>query len=136
MELVGEDDTGNLASALPLDEISFIYFLRTLELEVGQTISMSRYFKADGNPVRFEVLRRDRRKTDAGEFNTIVVHPVIPGANLFDKDAKAEIHLSDDENRYIVFMKSETGVLGMALSMELKSAIPGQRIHGRAADAP
>jgi Protein of unknown function (DUF3108) len=133
-ELVGEDATGDLASALPLDEISFVYFLRTLDLEVGKTISFNRYFKEDGNPVRIEVLRRDTRSTDAGDFNTIVVRPVIPGASLFDEDAKAEIHLSDDENRYVVFMKSETGILGMSLSMTLKKATPGQGIGPESAD--
>jgi Protein of unknown function (DUF3108) len=133
-ELVGEDASGDLASALPLDEISFVYFLRTLDLEVGKTISFNRYFKEDGNPVRIEVLRRDTRSTDAGEFNTIVVRPVIPGASLFDEDARAEIHLSDDENRYVVFMKSETGILGMSLSMTLKRAVPGQGIHPESVD--
>jgi Protein of unknown function (DUF3108) len=133
-ELVGENDSGDLASALPLDEISFVYFLRTLDLEVGKTISFNRYFKEGGNPVRIEVLRRDTRTTDAGDFNTIVVRPVIPGASLFDENAKAEIHLSDDENRYVVFMKSETGILGMSLSMTLKSARPGQGIDADSAD--
>ncbi len=129
-DLVGEDDSGDLASALPLDEISFIYYLRTLDLEVGQSLSLMRYFKADGNPVRLEVLRRDARETEAGTFKTIVVRPVIPGANLFDEDDKAEVHLSDDENRYVVYMKSETGVLGLAIALELTSARPGQWIHG------
>ena len=129
-DLVGEDDSGDLASALPLDEISFVYYLRTLDLRVGQSLSLTRYFKADGNPVRLDVLRRDTRETEAGAFSTIVVRPVIPGANLFDEGDDAEIHLSDDENRYVVYMKSETGVLGLAVALELMSATPGQRIHG------
>jgi len=135
-ELVGESDSGDLASALPLDEISFVYFLRSMDLEVGKTISFNRYFKEEGNPVRIEVLRRDTRDTDAGVFNTIVVRPVIPGGSLFDEDAKAEIHLSDDENRYVVYMKSETGILGMSLSLSLKSALPGQGIAAGSVGEP
>ncbi len=133
-ELIGENDSGDLASALPLDEISFVYYLRTLDLEVGKTISFNRYFKESGNPVRIEVLRRDHRSTDAGEFDTIVIRPVIPGANFFAEEDNAEIHLSDDENRFVVFMKSELGVLGMSLSMTLKSATPGQGIHSESPD--
>jgi len=120
-------EDGDLASALPLDFVSFIYYMRQMDLEVGQTYSLSRYFKEEGNPVRIEVLRKDRRETDAGTFNTIVVRPVVPGEKMFEEDAKAEIHLSDDENRYVVYMKSETGILGISLTLELKSIVSGGR---------
>jgi hypothetical protein len=127
-------DSGDLASALPLDEISFVYFLRTLPLEVGRTYAFNRYFKEDGNPVRFEVLRRDQTEVGGGKFNTIVIRPVIPGASLFDEGADAEIHLSDDEHRRIVYMKSELGVLGISISLHLEEWEEGQPIYPTNAD--
>jgi hypothetical protein len=36
----------------PLDDASFIYFVRTVPLEIGRTYSFDRYFKPDANPVR------------------------------------------------------------------------------------
>jgi hypothetical protein len=57
----------------PLDDAAFIYFVRTVPLEIGRTYSFDRYFKPDANPVRIKVLRRrpwsagvrsDRRPTD------------------------------------------------------------------------
>jgi len=128
-------EDGDLASALPLDQVSFIYYLRTMPLEVGETYSLSRYFKEEGNPVRIEVLRRDRIETDAGTFNTIVVRPTIAGESLFDEGARAELHFSDDEKRHLVYMKSETGILGVALTLKLKNIVSeGQPLFVQAED--
>ena len=41
----------------PLDEATFLYFIRTLPLRVGMDTSFNDYFKAKGNPVRLKVLR-------------------------------------------------------------------------------
>src|SRR4030095_12283666 len=35
----------------PLDDASFIYFIRTVPLEIGRTYSFDRYFRPDKNPV-------------------------------------------------------------------------------------
>lgn len=126
-------DSGDLASALPLDEIAFVYFLRTLPLEVGKTYTFNRYFKKDGNPVRIEVLRKDRTEVGGGSFNTIVIRPVIPGASLFGEGSDAEIHLSDDKLRRIVYMKSELGFLGISISLHLEEWEEGQLIYPRPA---
>ena len=102
---IDHDTTWALPSVLPLDDLSFVYFARTLPLEVGASYTYNRYFKDDGNPVILEVLRKDRVQTAAGEFNTIVVNPVIPGSDLFEQGARAEIHFSDDERRLVVYMR-------------------------------
>ena len=68
--------TGPLASDQPLDDVSFLYFIRTIPLEVGRTYSFNRYWKEDGNPVTVRVLRRERIEVPAGTFNTIVLQPI------------------------------------------------------------
>jgi len=98
------DEFGPMSTDSPLDDIAFIYFLRTLPLEVGDRYTFDRYFKDDGNPVEVEVIRKDRRKTDAGEFNTIVVRPTFQSDGLFSQDGEAELHFSDDERRLLVYM--------------------------------
>jgi hypothetical protein len=42
----------------PLDDIAFLYFVRTQTLEVGTTQEWSRYFKAKNNPVVRTAARR------------------------------------------------------------------------------
>ena len=49
----------------PLDDGSFIYFLRTIPLNVGETYSFERYFRPDRNPVTIRVLRRERIRVPA-----------------------------------------------------------------------
>ena len=43
----------------PLDDIAFLYFVRTQGFEVGTTMEWSRYFEAKNNPVVLKVLRKD-----------------------------------------------------------------------------
>lgn len=90
----------------PLDDGSFLYFLRTVPLEVGQTYSFDRYFRPDRNPVIIRVLRRERVRVPAGEFDAIVVQPIIKTTGIFSEGGQAEIWLSDDSNRMMLQMKS------------------------------
>ena len=118
------DETGTLASSLPLDEISFIYFIRQLPLEVGKTYSLSRFFKEEGNPVVIEVLRRDQRETEGVRYNTIVVKPTIQTKGLF-AGGGAELHFTDDERRILVYMKSDLPGFPGSLTLHLKSIEEG-----------
>jgi len=119
---------GELATALPLDDVSFMYFVRSIPLEVGQTYTYSRYFKKDGNPVLLEVVRRDVREVPAGTFNTIVVRPTINTSGLFDEGGDAELHFTDDENRYLVYMRIGMPVVG-SITLHLEKIVPGTPIH-------
>lgn len=123
------DESGPLASLIPLDDIAFIYFVRTLPLEVGKTYTFTRYFKSEGNPVTVKVLRRDKRKTDAGEFNTIVVEPIIRTKGLFAQGGKAELHFTDDERRLLVYMKSDIPKFPGSLTLHLKEIHEGLPLH-------
>ena len=92
--------------AQPLDDGSFVYFVRTLPLEVGSTLEFQRYFKPDRNPVTIRVLRRERITVPAGTFDAIVIQPVIKTKGVFSEEGRAELWLSDDEHRMILQMKS------------------------------
>lgn len=127
-EQTDEGVIGELGTALPLDDLSFIYFVRSLPLEVGQTYTYSRYFKKDGNPVIIEVVRRDVRETPAGTFNTIVVRPTIKTSGLYKEGGEAELHFSDDENRYLVYMRVGMAIVG-SITMHLESIVPGTPLN-------
>jgi hypothetical protein len=102
------DDKGEQPSvAHPLDDGSFVYFVRTLPLEVGRTYEFPRYFKPDRNPVTIHVLRRERITVPAGTFDAIVIQPVIKAKGVFSEQGKAELWISDDEHRMILQMKSQ-----------------------------
>jgi hypothetical protein len=42
----------------PLDELAFLYYLRTVPLKVGATYQIPRYFKAGYNPIQVRVVSR------------------------------------------------------------------------------
>lgn len=123
------DEGGDLGSALPLDEIAFIYFLRTLPLEVGKSYTLSRYFKEDGNPVVIKVLRKDQRETEGVRYNTIVISPEIQTDGLFGKGGKAEIHVTDDERRIPVYVKSDIPGFPGSLTLHLRTIQDGYPLH-------
>ena len=122
------DTTWALPSPLPLDDLSFVYFARTLPLEVGDRHTYHRYFKDSGNPITIEVLRKDSVETEAGVFNTVVVQPILPESSLFPPSAKAEIHFSDDDRRLVVYMKVTRYLLPLTLELtEFKMGVPSER---------
>lgn len=132
---VDKDDEGELPTDMPLDEVSFLYFVRTLPLEVGETYTFDRYYKEDGNPVVLKVLRKEKVTVPAGTFNTVVVQPIIQTDGLFGEGGEAEVYFTDDENRLLVQMKSKVPVIGR-LSLHLESYTPGERLAPTKAAEP
>jgi hypothetical protein len=123
-----DDKTGVTISDLPLDEIAFVYFLRTLPLEVGQTLTFDRYFKEDGNPVVVQVLRREEKEVEGRTYRTIVVQPIIQTSGLFSEGGKAELYFTDDEERHLVYMRSEIPVVG-SITLHLKNVEEGTLVE-------
>jgi hypothetical protein len=106
----------------PLDDASFIYFIRTVPLEIGRTYEFERYFRPSKNPVRIKVLRRETVKVPAGKYQTIVVQPIIKSKGIFSENSKAEIWFSEDANRIMVQLKADLPV--GSLNLYLTSAQP------------
>lgn len=121
-------ESGPLASELPLDDVSFLYWARTLPLEVGQTYTFERYFKESGNPVTLKVLRRQTVKVPAGTFHTIVVQPLIRTSGLFSDGGRAEVYFTDDEHRIIVLLKTKMSI--GTLQLQLEKYTPGEKLAG------
>ncbi len=121
----GSVDT--LASAQPLDEVSFLYYIRTLPLEVGETYTFERYYKRSGNPVTLKVVRRDTMEgLNGSRIPVIVVRPIIQTQGLFGEGGEAEVYFTDDWRRILVKMTSKVPVIGR-LGLMLTSYTPVPR---------
>jgi hypothetical protein len=116
----------------PLDDGSFLYFVRTVPLEVGKEYVFDRYFRPDRNPVIIQVLRRDTITVPAGTFPTVVIRPIIKARGVFSEDGRAEVWLSDDERRVMVQMKSHLKF--GSLNLYLRSYRPPLEAQATAAD--
>lgn len=105
--------TEPLATPEPLDEVSFLYYVRTLDLEPGRTYTLNRYYKDSGNPVTLKVLRREvMRAADGSRVPVVVVQPIIKTSGLFGEGGRAEVYFTDDSRRILVKMTSKVPVIG------------------------
>ena len=109
----------------PLDDASFLYFLRSVPLEVGRSYEFNRYFQPEGNPIIIHVLRRERVTVPAGTFNAIVVQPHITTSGMFSKKGHAEVWLADDSTHMMLQLKS--GLSFGSLNLYLTRYSPGDR---------
>jgi hypothetical protein len=107
----------------PLDDGSFMYFVRTMPLAVGETYTYNRYFRPDKNPVIVKVLRRERVKVPAGTFDCLVLQPVIKSGGIFADGGEAYMWVTDDERRMMVQFKAKVPLL-KTLDLFLKSYTP------------
>lgn len=87
---------GPLGSDPALDELSFIYLLRTLPLERDTTFEWRRHFDADRNPTRLTIQGREVIETPAGIFRTRVVEMVVRDPKRYQGTGRIRIHLDED----------------------------------------
>ncbi len=106
--------------ANPLDENAFIYFMRTIPLDVGKTYTFDRYYHLDRNPIVLAVERRERIKVPAGEFAALVLKPTIKSNGLFSESRDTEVWVADDSSRTLLRLKTKLPV--GTLYLELKQA--------------
>ena len=92
------------------DIISAFYYVRTLNLEVGDTIPLPYHDNGGNYPILVIVHRRERVKVKAGEFDCIVVEPVIKVEGLFKRKGRMFIWLTDDRRKMPVKMESKIPV--------------------------
>lgn len=133
------DEGGPLQTDAPLDELSFIYFLRTLALDVGAEHTFARHFDMDRNPVRVRVLSRESLTVPAGTFEAVEVEMRVRDPRRFENGEEAVIrfHFTDDDRRIPLRIESTAPWVGTVV-MTLESVsppLPSDGIH-RSARAP
>ena len=95
-------------SKAPLDDVAFIYFMRSATLELKRTYQYDRYYRSEKNPVTVEVLKREElTMPDGTKVKCLVLHPIVDEANgMFSKTSDARLWLTDDARR--IPMRIET----------------------------
>ena len=93
-----------------LDPLSSFYFLRTQNLEVGKSVYVTIFDSKKIWNVEVQVLRKERVEVPAGEFNTIVVKPLMQSEGIFYRKGEIYIWLTDDERRIPVLLKTKVKI--------------------------
>jgi hypothetical protein len=118
-------DTTFATVADPLDDAAFLYFIRTVPLEVGKKYEFARYFRPDRNPVIVEVLGRERVSVAGKKWRALVVRPRIPQARgIFAEKSETRIWLSDDAQRLVLAIQSNFSFGQVTLKLK-DYAVPG-----------
>ena len=72
-----------VAPAEPLDELAFLYYLRTAPLQVGRSYSLQRYFKTGYNPIQVRVTGREPvAMADGSNANCLAVEVTSRGQTM------------------------------------------------------
>lgn len=115
----------SLASLEPMDDISLLYYVRTLPLLDGDQYELQRYFQATGNPIVIRVIRHERITVPAGTFDAVVVEPRIATPGIFANEGRAQVWFSADSARLLLQLKSHVrfGSLNLYLT-RVASPVP------------
>ncbi len=62
-----------MAPSNPLDELAFLYYLRTMPMKVGASYQIPRYFKTGYNPIQVRVLSRGAAQLPSGQTVPVLV---------------------------------------------------------------
>lgn len=133
-----EDRSGRVGvspTSQPLDELSFIYYLRTVALADDTVDSVVRHYDRDRNPIVVRVIGRDTIRTKAGTFATVGVEMRVKDRERYGGEGVIRIHFSDDANRYPVRIESSVPVLGRTVLTLAAIDMPASRLASRP-DAP
>lgn len=123
-------DGGVTPTDAPLDELSFIYFLRTLPLEADAHYSLSRHFQAERNPVEVAVLGRETITTPAGQFATVIVEMRVKDARHYQKEGVLRLNLTDDAAHIPVRIETSMPVVGRTvLTLEARRDGAAEVVH-------
>jgi hypothetical protein len=101
------------------DVLSAFYFVRTQDLQVGKSILVDNHTDKKTYPLEVRVLRKEKVKVPAGEFNCLVIEPMLKTPGIFEQKGSLTVWLTDDEVKMPVLMKSK--VIVGSISTELTS---------------
>ena len=100
------DDTIRGIPENALDPLSLYYYVRTIDLRVGDTILVPFHVDKRSRNLKIFVKKKEPVKTRAGAFRCFVLEPEMGEASLMKSDGKITIWISDDANRYPVKIKT------------------------------
>lgn len=115
---------GTMTTDVPLDELSFIYFVRTLRLAPGDSYTLARHYDPARNPVRVRVVRRGPVRVPAGTFQAVEVEMRVTDPARYRGEGTIQLHLSDDARRILVRMESAIPRAGRVV-LSLESGVEG-----------
>lgn len=133
----GKVKTSDGSYEIPLyvnDIVSAFYFFRTMDfskLAVGEKIRLENFYRDTVYPLDVKYLGKETIKVDAGEFDCIMVEPIIEAGGLFKSDGNIIVWLSDDELKIPVKVKTKILIGSIDAELTEYEGLKGQPISQR-----
>ncbi|MBS1271540.1 MAG: hypothetical protein MAGBODY4_00672 [Candidatus Marinimicrobia bacterium] len=116
MKAFSNNDTTDIETYMQ-DVLSLFYYIRSLQMSVGDTIRMSNFDNDKISPFLLRVTGTGKVKVPAGKFHCYVVEPFVESDFLFKYKGRLQIWLTKDERKVPVLMKSEATIGSMILKL-------------------
>ncbi len=100
------------------DALSSFYYTRYQALPVGGSIVFDYHASKKNKPLEVKIIGRERVKVPAGEFDCVVVEPVLRAGGIFRNEGRLVIWLTDDERRMPVLMKSKVTIGSVSVMLQ------------------
>lgn len=88
------------------DEVSSVFYMRTMDFKVGESVYVDIFSKPDIWRIKCHVIKTEKIKVPAGEFDTIVVEPELRFDGVMKK-GKVRVWFTNDERRIPVQVSSK-----------------------------
>ncbi len=113
------------------DILSSFYYVRTQSLEVGKSLFIDNHSDNKLYPMEVKVHKKERIQVRAGEFDCIVVEPILRASGLFKSKGRLIIWLTDDDRKIPVQMKSKIPVGYITAELKAMEGVIGEAKAGR-----
>ncbi len=111
------------------DIISAFYFARTLDysqMRPGQKVYLENFYKDTTYPLPIKFLGHQRLDVDAGEFDCVLVEPLIREGGLFKSEGRIIIWLSNDERKIPVKVSTRVAIGSIDAELREYSGLAGE----------
>ncbi len=118
--LVARYDDGREVEILPgaKDIIASIYYARTLDLNVEDTVTVNNHTDGKNYCLKIEILRKEEITTPAGKFNCLVLRLNTEGMGAFASRGGLTIWVTDDIWKIPVLIRSKILVGSLSAVVE------------------
>ncbi len=109
---LGDGPLQQLAAPLPLDELSFLYFLRTLPLDQDSTFTFTRHFDDARNPTVVHVRGEEIVQTPLGTFKTRVLDMHVRDPRRYRGAGVIRLNIDTGACHLLIRMVSRMPIVG------------------------
>jgi hypothetical protein len=99
------------------DEVSAVFYVRTLNLQVGEPVYVDIFARGKNWRVKCAVTQTETIKVPAGEFETILVEPELHFDGVMKK-GKIKVWFSDDTRRIPIQVRSKIAIGSILVRLE------------------